>query len=324
MRCPRCQAGVETRPRRQRPIQAPTHDRQGRNIVQITRCRSRRRTPVPDPKRSSIRAMQNRYTEPAASAAVPGRPSGITWLAPSIIACLHTDLDLAAFNVDGLAFIAGQRLRQTRFDEAERHGIDVDLQAAPLLRHRLGHAQDARLRRRIIDLPRVAASRDGRDVHHLAEHFAAFGRFGLGGSADDRIGRAQDAKRCREMAVHDRVPLLVAHLLNHVVPREASVVDDDVDALEVFHRGPDETLGEVGRRHAACAHHGLATLSADQFGHFVGRIGVEVVHDDTRAFGREFQCHFTANATAGAGNQCGLACELAHLDLPFCLIRVVL
>ena len=107
--------------------------------------------------------------------------------------------------------------------------------------------------------------------------------------ADDRLGSAQDAERCGEVAVDDRVPLLVAHLLDHVVPGVAGVVDDDVDRAEVVDRGLDEAIGEIGRRDAADAGDGFTAQGTDFSDHFFGRAGVQVVDHDARAVAGQLQ-----------------------------------
>ncbi len=132
-----------------------------------------------------------------------------------------------------LLCVAGQRLRQARLDQAEGHRVHVDLEAAPFLAPASWSCPaDAGLGRRVVGLARrCRRPAIGRDVDHLAEHLAALGRFSLGGGADHRLGGAQDAERRGQVAVQDGVPLLVGHLLDHVVPGVAGVVDDDVDAL---------------------------------------------------------------------------------------------
>ncbi|MOA20137.1 hypothetical protein D3C78_1405620 [compost metagenome] len=114
------------------------------------------------------------------------------------------------------------------------------------------------------------------------------------------------------MAVHDGVPLLVGHLLDHVVPGVAGVVDDDVDAAEAFHRGLDEAVGEVRSGDAAHAGDGFAAGGADFRDHFLGGSGVQVVDHDFRAIGGQLQGDLTADAAAGAGYQGDFAFELFH------------
>ncbi|MCY1459790.1 hypothetical protein D9M71_772940 [compost metagenome] len=118
------------------------------------------------------------------------------------------------------------------------------------------------------------------------------------------------------MAVDDGVPLLVGHLLDHVVPGVAGVVDDDVDATEVVDSGLDEAVGEIDSGHAAHAGNGFTAGSADFRNHFFSRSGVEVVDHDFGAVGSQLQGDLTANATAGAGYQGDFAFELFHCSVP--------
>jgi hypothetical protein len=82
------------------------------------------------------------------------------------------------------------------------------------------------------------------------------------------------------------VPLLIIHLLDHVVPRIASVVDDDVDTAEMIHRGLDETFTEVCSRHIACTDHGFAARFLDFIRDFVGGRFIEIIDDHACAFAR--------------------------------------
>ena len=133
----------------------------------------------------------------------------------------------------------------------------------------------------------------------------------FGGLADEVGCGAQDAERRGQVHGQHGFPLLVAHLLQHVVPGVASVVDDDVDAAKGVERGLDEALAKVGLGHAADAGHGLTT-AGDDVGHgLLGRGLVQVVDDDTGAFAGELERDFTANAAAGARDQGHLAFEFA-------------
>ncbi|MNF61030.1 hypothetical protein D3C84_426610 [compost metagenome] len=114
------------------------------------------------------------------------------------------------------------------------------------------------------------------------------------------------------MTVENRVPLLVAHLLDHVVPGVTGVVDDDVDAVEVVHCGLDVALGEIRGADVAVTHGGFATHLANQLSGFMGRIGIQVVDNDARAFTCQFQGDLLADATTGTGDQCDFAVEFCH------------
>ena len=134
---------------------------------------------------------------------------------------------------------------------------------------------------------------------------------GLGERADHRLRGAQDAKRRRQVAVDHRVPLLVGHLLDHVVPGVAGVVDDDVEALVFADGRADEALGEVRRGDAADAGHGLAAGVADGLHGLLRRFGVEIVDDDARAFAGELERDRAADAAARTGDEGDLAVEFA-------------
>src|SRR3546814_19346944 len=84
----------------------------------------------------------------------------------------------------------------TTLFRSEGDAVDAHLVTAPFLAHRLRHADERRLGRRIVDLPGIAVrARHRRDQHHLAEILLARGGFLLR-EQEDRLGRgAQDAKR---------------------------------------------------------------------------------------------------------------------------------
>ncbi|MNC37445.1 hypothetical protein D3C75_860110 [compost metagenome] len=199
---------------------------------------------------------------------------------------MNADLDFTTFNVDGLALVASQRLGQSGIDETEGHGVDIDLQAAPLLGQGLGHADDAGLGGGVVGLTGVTASGHGGNVDDLAQHFAAFRGVFLSLGADDRLGCTQNAERCGQVAVDDRVPLFVGHFLNDVVPGVPGVVDDDVDATVALHGSLYEALGEIGGGHAADAGNGFTTGLANFSHDFFGRCRVQIVDHDFGAIGR--------------------------------------
>ena len=188
-------------------------------------------------------------------------------------------------------------MRQARHDQAKSHAVDVDLVAAPLFGHGFGQAVDPGLGRRVIGLACVAVHpRSRRDVDHLAVLGCTRFGFAFGRFADEARCGAQDAKRRGQVHGEHGFPLLVAHLLQHVVPGVAGVVDDDVDAAKGVERGFDKAVAKVGVGHAANAGHGLATAGHD-IGHgLLGRGLVKVVDDNTCAFAGELERDFTADA----------------------------
>ena len=110
------------------------------------------------------------------------------------------------------------------------------------------------------------------------------------------------------MYIHDRVPLLVGHFLDHAVPGIAGVVDDDVDALIFAQRRADEAIRKVGRGHAAATGGGLTTGGAEFIDDLLGWFGIEIVDDHPCTLGREFMRDGATDAAARSGNECYLAC----------------
>ena len=91
-----------------------------------------------------------------------------------------------------------------------------------LLRNCLGHARYPSFRERIVDLTRVPIhARGTRDVDNVSRLAVLY--------AEVRRRSAHNLERRGCVQVHDGVPLLVRHLVDHAVPRVARVVDDDVD-----------------------------------------------------------------------------------------------
>ncbi|MOA03019.1 hypothetical protein D3C78_1225010 [compost metagenome] len=114
------------------------------------------------------------------------------------------------------------------------------------------------------------------------------------------------------MAVDYGIPLLFGNLLDHVVPGEAGVVDDDVDAAEGIQSSLHATVTEVGGGHVAQAGDGIAAESTDFRDHFIGRSLIEVVDHDLGAFFGEFQRDGAADAAAGTGNDGDFALQSTH------------
>src|SRR3546814_3350784 len=105
-------------------------------------------------------------------------------------------------------------------EEAGRNAIDRDVAACKLLRQRLGHADQARLRRRIIRLTGVAGDAhdrgDGDDAAVPRLHHR------LGGGADQ-------AERGFQIDADTLIPLLVLHPPRQIVERYPSVIYVDVE-----------------------------------------------------------------------------------------------
>jgi hypothetical protein len=104
------------------------------------------------------------------------------------------------------------------------------------------------------------------------------------------------------MYVEDGVPLLVGHLLNHRIPGVPGIVDDDVQAAEGVDGGPHEALAEIGVGDAADAGDGPAARRLDGGDGVLGGLGVEIVDDDARTLGGEFERDLAADAATRAGD----------------------
>lgn len=115
----------------------------------------------------------------------------------------------------------------------------------PFLRDRFRQARDARFGKGVVGLSRVAVdaarAADVDDGSGLVVFEAEIGRRG----ADEAEGGGRVQREdCR--------PLLVAHFVDHAVPGEAGVVDEDVDfAGAEVGGGADEVGDVVGVEHVA-------------------------------------------------------------------------
>src|SRR3954470_20804854 len=103
----------------------------------------------------------------------------------------NAQLDLLAADLHRVRLLLGGG--QAGLDVAERHGVDVDLELAPLLGQRLGQPDDPRLARRVVGLAGVAhRAGDRGDVDHLAEDLLALLALLLSRLAQVRRRGAQD------------------------------------------------------------------------------------------------------------------------------------
>jgi hypothetical protein len=122
---------------------------------------------------------------------------------------------------DVRALLLGRRQARLNVAKCNRVGADAELRT-PLFRDRLGHARHARLGNRVINLARIAVRAGGARNLHNTSWLAVL---------DAEVGRgfAHEAEWRGVVYGEHRVELLVAHLVDHPVPRVAGVVDDDVD-----------------------------------------------------------------------------------------------
>jgi 16S rRNA C967 or C1407 C5-methylase (RsmB/RsmF family) len=136
--------------------------------------------------------------------------------------------------------------------------------------------------------------------------------------------RTQDAERCGQVHVDDRVPLLVAHLLDHAVPGVAGVVDQDVAAAEGVDGSLHHPLAEILCRDVAVARH---RTPAHRLDHRLDRLEarrlVEVVDHHRRAIARQPQRDLPPDAPARSGDDRHLAVELPHSACSLMSVGVV-
>jgi hypothetical protein len=165
--------------------------------------------------------------------------------------------DLLALHLDRRALLL--RRRQPGLDEAEGHGIDVDLELAPFLGQRLGQADHPGLGRRVVDLPGVAhRAGDRADVDDLAKDLATLVALGLRGLTQVRSRGADDPEGHDGVDLEHGLELLVGHLVGHAVPGVAGIVDDDVELAELVDGLLDELVAHAGLREIAAEDGGLA------------------------------------------------------------------
>ncbi|MOA28284.1 hypothetical protein D3C78_1492130 [compost metagenome] len=127
------------------------------------------------------------------------------------------------------------------------------------------------------------------------------------------MGCSQNAKRCSDVAIDDRVPLFVGVSLNPVAPGVTGVVDNDVDTVKGVDRSVHEALGKALGGDAADAGNGFATRGVDLRDHLFGRFGIKVVNDNSRTVRRQFQSNAATDATTGTRHNGRFASEFVHL-----------
>ena len=158
---------------------------------------------------------------------------------------------------------------------------------------------EPRLGGRVVRLAAVAERRGRGDQHHLPglllDHL--------------RLRRADGVERCLQMRVDDGVPVLVAHLEEHVVADDPGARDEDVERAAVQDRGLDRGLHVVSLRHAQ------RTGTADRPRGLLRHRLVEVGDDHGRSLAREQRRRGGADALRAAGDQSRLPLDLMRATL---------
>ena len=114
-----------------------------------------------------------------------------------------------------------------------------------------------------------------------------------------RQGRANRAHVAHDVQLPVGIPLLVEHLLEARLPRDADVVDENVEAAERVHRRGDGVLGLAGERQVS---RHVCDLAGS------GRIPAPA-RDDARALSDELTRDLEPDPGGRAGNQAPLAVE---------------
>lgn len=197
-------------------------------------------------------------------------------------------------------------LGKPREDMTKRNGVGPHAESGtPLFGDRLGQARHSGLRDSIVRLSRVPVNaRRTRDIDN---------RPGLAVlDAEVRGGGAAQLEGCFCVQVHNGVPLLVAHFVNHAVVRVAGVVDNDVDLAAAECGGlADQLLDVAGVEHVARHGEGPPPGRDDAVGDGLCLGGVNVRDDDQGAFVGEKPGCFGADALAAARDDGDLAGEHA-------------
>ena len=181
--------------------------------------------------------------------------------------------------------VFGQLGRHVGLDEARGDDVGGDVAAAELARDRAGHADEAGLRRGVVDLAGAAEQADdARDQDDAAE-------LGL----QHALRRAlDDAERAAEVGVDDVGEVLLRHPQQQRVARDARVGDDDLDRSELL---LDLGEGRIDRG-------GVGHIRADGE-RTIRSLAAAGGHRDTVALGDELFGDRVADAAIATGDEDG-------------------
>ena len=132
------------------------------------------------------------------------------------------------------------------------------------------------------------------------------------------------------MDAEHRVELVLLHLHEHAVAREAGVVERDVEVAELGDRAAHERLALLPVGDVAEVRDRLAARGLDLRDHLAGRVlvgaaavalGAEVVDHDRGAVPRELDRLDAAEAAPCSGDDRHLAVQDSHLSSPYSKAR---
>src|SRR5882762_4476750 len=157
----------------------------------------------------------------------------------------HSEPRCRDLRKDGIALLVVERVGHRRLDKSRRDAIGGDVALGIFRTQRLDHADQPRLRRRVIALTRIAGDADdGGDRDDAAEPLAHHQPGHCPGQAEGR----------RQIDLDDLVPVLVAQLHEQIVAGDAGIGDENIDLAHGLFRRRHQRLdlggvGEIAGQH---------------------------------------------------------------------------
>src|SRR5271170_4057706 len=115
-----------------------------------------------------------------------------------------------------------------------------------------------------------------------------------------------------EVDILDRIPLLVADLVQRSIPDVTGVVHENMDISKLPERGLNEAAGKVVARHAAGIGDRHAALFFNGARRSLGFRGIEIIDQNARPFRCKFPRDASSDAAAGAGHERNSSIEPGH------------
>lgn len=120
--------------------------------------------------------------------------------------------------------------------------------------------------------------------------------------AEVRRRGAYELERSGVVQREDGIPLFIRHLMNHAIPSESRIIDNDMDlASAELGCFLDELVNVGGGEYVAGYGEGFSACVVDGLGDRVGFCAVDVLDDYVGAFAGEELGGFGADALARAG-----------------------
>ena len=169
------------------------------------------------------------------------------------------------------------RRRHVGDDESRRDRVDRDTERPELDRERTGETLHAGLGRGVVGLPAIAQCRRTRQVDDptpLRRRHV-------------RLSRPAHQERTAQVDAEHRVPVVVGHLEQQVVPQHAGVVDEHGRRAEIGHDAVDRRRDRLRIRHVRSDRDRATAGGVDLPDGVRARRLIQVDHGDRMAIGRE-------------------------------------